>query len=183
MASSSPTEIASVSCPGEPNATGRNVTETIPLVKKSEVKRSGLLRRLRESVLIKSKAASMILFWSTVAYLVYGSLLNPENYFILPVWEFHLNKHVSLFNISGVSSAIPFMNVIASGVYGLIGIWLLFYPLAGYLADVRYGRYKVVTFSLKTIWLGILFAIISHYFIYNCAFESGLVWRTRVFLQ
>ena len=42
-----------------------------------------------------------------------------------------------------------------------LAIWLLFYPLAGYLADVRYGRYKVVTFGLKTIWLGILTFIIS----------------------
>ena len=109
-------------------------------------------------MLIKSKAANMILFWSTLAYLAYGSLLNPENYFMLPVWEF---QHVSPFNISGVSSAIPFMNMIASGVYGFIGIWLLFYPLAGYLADVRYGRYKVVTFGLKTIWPGILLAIVS----------------------
>ena len=58
------------------------------------------------------------------------------------------------------NSAISFMNMFGSGVYGLIGIWLLFYPLAGYLADVRYGRYKVVTFGLKTIWLGIVTVVI-----------------------
>ena len=163
MASSSPTEIASVSCPVaiRPNATNRNVTETTPLVKKFEVKRSGPLLRLRESVLIRSKAANMILFWSTLAYLVFGSLLNPENCFMLPVGLFlEFDSIVSHGNFSRVYNALTFMNMLGSGVYGLIGIWLLFYPLAGYLADVRYGRYKVVTFGLKTIWLGILTFVI-----------------------
>ena len=165
MASSSPTEIAGASCPGE-NTTDSNATETTPLVKKSKVKRSDLLRtsRLRESVLIKSKAANMILFWSTLAYLVYGSTLNPENCFMLTVRLF-LGVCAQLSDVSislgRAISAITFMNMIGSGIYGLIGIWLLFYPLAGYLADVRYGRYKVVTFGLITIWLGILtFAIL-----------------------
>ena len=174
MASSSPTEIASVSCPGGANATDRNVTEITPLVKKSEVKRSGLLRRLQESVLIKSKAANMILFWSTLAYLVYGSLLNPENCFMLPVREvfgYYTQELDVSISLGRAISAITFMNMIGSGVYGLIGVWLLFYPLAGYLADVRYGRYKVVTFGLKTIWLGILtFAII--FIIWYC-----VIWK------
>ena len=176
MASSSPTEIASVSCPGEPNATDRNVTETTPLVKKSKVKRSGLLRRFRESLLIKSKAASMILFWGTLAYIVYESLLNLRIaicYQLFLKFEFS----VSHGNISRAYSALTFINMLGSGVYGLIGIWLLFYPLAGYLADVRYGRYKVVTFSLKTIWLGIVTVVIMFITLYAVAYVlNGNAW-------
>ena len=180
MASSESIEIHYASPQESPSAA--SVTETTPLVKKSEVKRSGLLRRLRESVLIKSKAANMILFWSTLAYLVYGSLLNPENCFVPPIrqlYAFQTNdpNSVIIKLTNSTSGIITFLNMMGSVVYGLIGVWLLFYPLAGYLADVRYGRYKVVTFGLKIIWLGILTFVTIFIILYAMACAlNGNVW-------
>ena len=113
-------------------------TESTPLVVKSSiVRRGGLLGRLRESVLIKSKAANMILFWSTMVHFYYGMAINPNCVFIIS---------------QSLEGKVPFISTIGSGVYGLIAVWLLFYPLAGYLADVRYGRYKVVMVGLFIIW-------------------------------
>ena len=75
------------------------VTETTPLVMKNSnvKKRSGLLRRLRESVLIKSKTANMILFWNTMVYLVYRFVLNPDIIFIIPVYQLESNRNFSNF--------------------------------------------------------------------------------------
>ena len=125
-------------------------TESTPyaLVKSSTVRRSGLLGRLQESVLIKSKAANMILLWSTMAHFIYGMALNPNFIFIVLQSGF-------------LSGAVPFISAIGSGLYGLIAAWLLFYPLAGYLADVRYGRYKVVIFSLRMIWFALVFLVVA----------------------
>ena len=114
-------------------------TESTPyalVTKSSTVKRSGLLQRLQESVLIKSKAANMILLWSTMVHFIYGMVLNPDCIFTILANGFFLSN-------------IPFISAIGSGLYGFFAVWLLFYPLAGYLADVHYGRYKVVIFSLR----------------------------------
>ena len=158
-------------CPGESPHVGSSVTETTPLVvKSSTVRRSGLLGRLRESVLIKSKAANMILFWSALAHLWYGFMLNPDNIFTVPINQlFHIsplvyNDPYSNINklLNATSGAITFINMIGSGVYGLIALWLLFYPLAGYLADVHYGRYKVVvSIGLRMMWMAFMVFIIG----------------------
>ncbi len=50
--------------------------------------------------------------------------------------------------------------MIDSGIYAVFAFWLLFYPLAGYLADVRYGRYKVVRCGVCTTWCGLLTSIV-----------------------
>ena len=160
MASSGPTNITSASLQGSPNA---NSTETVPLVKVSKVRRSSLMKKLRESVVIRSKPANIILIWSALAHLIYGTLLNPENVFVVLVRQLQLvrDSHSIL-----TDNTIAFMNMIGSGVYGLVGMWLLFYPLAGYLADVRFGRYKVVTFGLKMIWSGLLTFVVMFTILY-----------------
>ena len=151
MASSDPTEITSALVGESPYATDSSAIETTPLVKDSSVRKTGLLKKLRESVVIKSKAANMILIWSALSYLVYGIGLNPEIIFVIP-----LRQSMQVDHPNSTSSFIPLMNMIGSGIYGLIAFWLLFYPLAGYLADVRFGRYKVVTLGLKIEWVGVL---------------------------
>ena len=168
MASSEETQIESAPSQDSPS-TDSNVTETTPLVVKNSVVRSGLLRRLREGVLIKSKAANMILFWSTMVYLLYGILLNPDNVFTMPV-----------------ISSITFINMIGSGLYGVTAVWLLFYPLAGYLADVRYGRYKVSIFGLKFMWTGfvipIMVGIVITAILLPIIYAMDLIQRNTVFI-
>ena len=89
MASNDPTEINTTPLPESPLAIDSNDTETTPLVKNTTVWKSSPLQRLRESVVIKSKAANTILFWSALVYLVYGTTLNPENWFVAPTRQLY----------------------------------------------------------------------------------------------
>ncbi|XP_064384925.1 solute carrier family 15 member 4-like isoform X3 [Halichondria panicea] len=124
----------------------RDGTEATPLVKSNHGKQGK-----KKSVLIKSKAAVMILIWTALMSLIYGGFLNPENYFLLT------------YLLTRVQSVGPILNseMIDSGIYAVFAFWLLFYPLAGYLADVRYGRYKVVRCSVCTMWCGVLTVVIG----------------------
>ena len=40
------------------------------------------------------------------------------------------------------------------GGYGLIGLIFMLYPIGGLIADLRYGRYKVIKLSLINNWVG-----------------------------
>ena len=126
----------------------RNASEATPLVgNKAAARSSGLLGKFGESVLIKSKAANTILFWNTMVYILYGTMFNPSIVFTFPIYQ--------------PSASIPFINTIWTIVYGFIAVWLLFYPLAGYLADVHYGRYKVVvSFGLRMMSVTFIVVII-----------------------
>ncbi len=88
---------------------------------------------------IKSRAANMILFWNTVVVLTFELFAYIGNVFVC---LFNLFEVLYSFKITRY--VIVFLHMIRSGVYGVIAFWLLFYPLAGYLADVRFGKYKVV---------------------------------------
>ena len=111
-------------------------------------------------MLIKSKAANMILFWSVLAHFLYGFMLNPDIVFTVSLLILYLlYGNNSLLNAT--SGAITFINMIWSGVYGLTAIWLLFYPHAGYLADVHNGMYKaVVSIGLRMMWMPLAFMVI-----------------------
>ena len=50
-------------------------------------------------------------------------------------------------------------NIVRICVYGLLAIFLLFYPLAGYLADAHWGRYNTIFGSLRFILLSLLIII------------------------
>ena len=116
----------------------RDATEATPLVTSNHSKYGK-----NKSVLIKSKAAIMILVWTALMSFIYGSCLNPEYYFL---FTYILTRVDPVLN----------SEMIDSGIYAVFAFWLLFYPLAGYLADVPYGRYKVVRCSVCTIWCGLL---------------------------
>ena len=175
-------EIETISSHSESDAQN-NVMEATPLVVRKSKGRNSLLRRLCESILIKSKAVNMILFWNTLVYFVYGFLINPENVFILPAGQwlrFFFSQNDPAF-LHATEGSIGFMNMIGSVVYGVIAVWLLFYPLAGYLADVRYGRYKVVISGLKVIWFGVLIYLVGGIFLYALIIflkKPATVWST-----
>ncbi len=121
----------------------RDATEATPLVTSNQQKYDK-----KKSVLIKSKAAIMILIWTALMSLIYGSFLKPEHFFLVLMIE------IPIFTPTFTPEMID------SGIYAVFAFWLLFYPLAGYLADVRYGRYKVVRCSVCTTWFGLLTAIV-----------------------
>ncbi len=121
----------------------RDATEATPLVTSNHGKYGK-----KKSVLIKSKAAIMILFWTALMSFIYGGFLNPENYILFT------------YLLMRVSSSSVTSEMIDSIIYAVFALWLLFYPLAGYLADVRYGRYKVVRCSVCTTWCGLLTVLV-----------------------
>ncbi len=145
----------------------RDATEATPLVTSNHGKYGK-----KKSVLIKSKAAIMILFWTALMSFIYGGFLNPENYFLLTYLL--MRVHVPVFSLS--SSVSVTSETIDSIIYAVFAFWLLFYPLAGYLADVRYGRYKVVRCGVCTMWCGLLIVLVIG--VVNAIFLPILFFRS-----
>ena len=89
---------------------------------------------------VSNKAALLILLWSFVVGLLGAMLLNPEMYLRIFSFMYYL------------------------GAYGGIVVFTCFFPLAGILADIKFGRYKTVVTSLfivlLTLSLEIAFAAI-----------------------
>ena len=102
-----------------------------------------------------SKAGLLVLFWSFVVGLANGMLLNdnPDLYL----------------RITTV--------VYALGAYGFSALILCFFPLAGFLADIKWGRYKTVIGSLSTVLASlVLFLLFGGLFaVYIKCLDDGKV--------
>ena len=86
---------------------------------------------------LSSKAVILILVWNLILVAGLESFLDP-NYF-------KLNIFVPFDDPSGI--------IFVSGItYSIFAFLFLFYPLAGCLADICWGRYKAVVISLCAIW-------------------------------
>ena len=81
---------------------------------------------------VSNKAALLILLWSFVVGLLSAMLLNPEIYMRM------------------------FPHSISLVAYGVVVIFTCFFPLAGILADIKYGRYKTVVTSLFIVLVDLL---------------------------
>ena len=90
--------------------------------------------KLKRLTFVKSKSAILILIWSFLAGVLHWAYTDPGS-IITPLVI--LNYIQPDFLIETIGS-----------VYVYFAILQLFYPLAGYLADIRYGRYKCVVGSL-----------------------------------
>ena len=86
--------------------------------------------RILQNYRLQSRAICLILFWNFVVGFAFESLLStdPDSYLLPAVFG------------TGIK--------VSSANFAVNAFILLFYPLAGYLADTRYGRYKAVTRSL-----------------------------------
>ena len=88
--------------------------------------RHKFLRKYR----LQSRAVHLIFFWNFVVAFAFESLLSTDpGSYLLPA-------------VFGPGIKVSSVNFAANAFI------LLFYPLAGYLADIKYGRYKAVTRSL-----------------------------------
>ena len=114
--------------------------------KDTNIKQS-MLSTLKDRVFVKSKAANMIILWNLLVSFVYGILLNP-------------GVSIVGLNMAGGLYTYILNLTIGPSVYGYVAICLLFYPLAGYLGDVRFGKYKTVHCSLWTIWIALLLGVV-----------------------
>ena len=111
--------------------------------------RSSLLKRIRRPCkpryspfCVKNKATLLILTWKFLFSLSLGVLLTPRTY---------LSLFADDLNVSFVA--------VTCGAYGSTAILFMFFPLAGFLADVKYGRYKVVLTTLWLVWLCLTISI------------------------
>ena len=95
------------------------------------------LRPICEFRVVKTRGAILVLMW---------------NYFILITFHFLVSKKA---RISDSDIKTP-----NDRNYSYIGIILIgmgiFYPLAGWLADVHFGRYKTLRCSVWIMWIGIM---------------------------
>ena len=93
--------------------------------------------KLQKTVCLKSGSVVVILTWAFLASMLHWIFLDPSS--VITPFTFKLQPLVD--------GKYYFISLIAS-VYIYYACLQLFYPLAGYLADVRYGRYKCVITSL-----------------------------------
>ena len=119
------------------------VGEDTPLVQQSQplCLRPFLCHTRRKCV--TSKAALLILLWSFMVGLLSGMLLNPDLI---------------------VATALPFDNaMITLYIYIYIGVAFItcLFPLAGILADIKYGRYKIIVTSICIVLFSLIFFLIT----------------------
>ena len=135
--------------------------ETIPLIRRirSQSTVTSLPERLRYRYrttrkCITSKAGLLVLLWSFAVALAYSVLLNGDTYL----------QSTALF-LRSTNYAIPSPDIFVRLTllpYGFITVAELFYPLAGFLADTKYGRYKtIVTSSYIIMPPMILFSLVA----------------------
>ena len=95
---------------------------------------------------VSSNAALLILLWSFVVGLLGAILLNPDLYA-------RLFLYLPVHNVFDIQFA-PY----AFSLYGGIIVLTCFFPVAGILADIKYGRYTTVITSLFIVFLSVLLA-------------------------
>ena len=93
---------------------------------------------------VSSKAALLILLWTFIIGLWKAIALTPNVYF----QNFYQTLNKSL------------LSWWLLGGYGFVAIVFCFFPLAGFLADVKYGRYKITIRSLFIVLISIPFFIV-----------------------
>ena len=93
---------------------------------------------------LKSNAAILILAWNLIAAIGLEFFSNP-------------------FTGTLTSLSAPIDSVLLSirvMMYALISFYLLFYPLAGYLADAQWGRHKTIVGSLRFLCLSLIMILV-----------------------
>ena len=110
---------------------------------------------------VSSKAALLILVWNLILVAGFKVFLDPNFFRVL--FKF---THETDDNFNSLSVI----------MYSVVAFLFLFYPLAGCLADIRWGRYKTVVYSVRVIWgnlvagvilAGVAFASIANPLLFN----------------
>ena len=107
--------------------------------------------KFRRQACLKSKPVILILIWVFLTSVLHWIFIDP-NSFVTPL--------SFILNYLGSRSFIITVVIGSAYMYMYFAILQLFYPLAGYLADVRYGRYRCIACSLWSFIAGrILFGV------------------------
>ena len=112
--------------------TGENTPLLAPKLNNRSISIFGSIKsKFRRMTFVKSKSAILVLIWSFFFGMLQWIWSDPSSW-IPPLFIF--------------GNSLLF--IVVGSVYVYLAILQLFYPLAGYLADVRCGRYKCVIGSL-----------------------------------
>ena len=151
------------------------------LLKKKPNRRRGdfanLKSKFRGRICLKSKPAILILIWSFLTSMLHCVFIDPSVVVIpLTVASLQVYDHDRLFN----DIHIQFTAVIST-VYVFFTIHQVFYPLAGYLADVKYGRKKCVIGSLWSSSTTTILLLCVHLSLYFLSYDdNNQVWPVVV---
>ena len=107
---------------------------------------------------LKNKGAILIVFWNYLVMSIYHLL--SEGY-----KEKHLDNpfHVSTTSI-------------------ILWCMVLLFPIGGWLADTRVGRYKMIHYSLWIMWIGIMLATFGELLLTSVSITHGTQIKTGVYL-
>ena len=98
---------------------------------------------------VSSNSVILILFWSFSVSLIYNIIFTGVNY---------------SFSILVPAKYYPYL-------YASESFIMCFYPLAGFLADTKYGRFRMINRSSQLLLLSIFLGIITIAFILLCSFQ------------
>ena len=114
---------------------------------------------------VSSKAALLVLLWSFVVGLLGTSLLNPDMYVHVLIYPHGSNDTNGRLGYA----------VFGFSLLGGTTVLTCFFPVAGILADIKYGRYKTVVTSLSIVLLAaVLVAGVG-----AILYFSALFWWSR----
>ena len=103
-----------------------------------ETPRRNFRSKSKRRCCIRSKAGLLILCWNLLLSI------------FLTISKYTSNILIEILPVDRIYTYIP-------ALFGIHALFYLFYPLVGYLADIKYGRYKVAICSLWVTVLGELF--------------------------
>ena len=123
-----------------------------------------------------SKAAVIILLWNTIVGATYGIVLNGALAASFAIVTKGGSFHAALYGFLGLYMGIS-----------LIQVFL--YPVAGLMADIWYGRYKVITVSTVKLWCGYFFLVVLLFLLafakhkkFDLSVQNGKVYADFQFL-
>ena len=120
-----------------------SLNETQPLLQ--PLSRTATFRtcchRQHRLLCVRSKPAFLVTVWKFIVAAVYGPDMVSAILVLLKYGGLH---------------GLPHFVVIALTSYTSLALWTLFFPLAGFIADVYVGRFKTLLTSLWLIWIASL---------------------------
>ena len=123
--------------------------EQSSLLSKTKRREVGLRLKYHWRCCVTSKSALLIMCWNLFITILIAQWLDTSNYLLIP-------KVMDKTKIQKMTPA--FLSFLA--------ILYFFFPVAGYLADIRCGRYKTVTNSLWFIFWSALFLTVGAYVLF-----------------
>ena len=97
-----------------------------------------------QQTIVVSKGAFIVLVWTFIVSIVLEGMEEGEKYGLLKL-----------------SRSIPELVRTGLGLFAALAVARLFFPLAGFLADVQFGRYKMIIVSLGVVWISSVFSFLA----------------------